>query len=312
MESLEELRHWVAEEAECQVQASEIKHGFSSDGSVQGKSLTKSYFGTTEEKRDHPCKVCNQKHPIWKCDMFKGMEHRKKWETAKKLGLCYRCLGKGHLGDSCTWNRECGIDGCKDRHHRLLHEEKVTSGYMEGKADTPITEENKSSTYETVQEHAQRSIALRTVPVILKHGERRLQVNCFLDEGSDTSYVNEDVVEELGLYGRKEKVIINVANGQKVNLMSATMEIGLESLDGRVDTVIVAKTSNNICGGMKPTNWLQIKDQWKHLRDIPFPKLGKRSKIDVLIGSDYYNLLFPMKEVRGGDNEPSARLCPLG
>ena len=39
----------------------------------------------------------------------------------------------------------------------------------------------------------------------------------------------------------KEKVIINVPNGQKVNLNSATMEIGLESLDGRVDTVIVAK-----------------------------------------------------------------------
>ena len=43
--------------------------------------------------------------------------------------------------------------------------------------------------------------------------------------------------------------------------MSATMEIGLESPDGWVDTVIVAKTSNNICGGMKPTNWLEIKDQ---------------------------------------------------
>ena len=53
-----------------------------------------------------------------------------------------------------------------------------------------------------------------TFPVILKHGERRLQVNCFLDEGSDTSYVNEDVVEELGLDGREEKVIINVAKGQ--------------------------------------------------------------------------------------------------
>ena len=94
--------------------------------------------------------------------------------------------------------------------------------------------------------------------------------------------------------------------------MSATMKFSLESLDGWVDTVIVVKTSNNICGRMKPTNWLQIKDQWKDLRDIPFPKLGKRSKIDVLIGSDYYNLLFPIKEVRGGDNEPSAKLCPLG
>ena len=34
MESLEELHHWVAEEAEYQVQASKIKHGFFSVGSV--------------------------------------------------------------------------------------------------------------------------------------------------------------------------------------------------------------------------------------------------------------------------------------
>ena len=77
---------------------------------------------------------------------------------------------------------------------------------MEGKADTPLTEENKSSTYETVQEHAQRSIALRTVPFILKHGERCLQVNCFLDEGSDVSYVNEDVVEEPAGTKRRSQV----------------------------------------------------------------------------------------------------------
>ena len=128
-----------------------------------------------------------------------------------------------------------------------IHSQVLCTCYTEGEADTPLTEENKSSTYETVQEHEQRSIiALRTVPVVLKHWERRLQVNRFLDEGNDTSYVNEEMVEELGLDGSNEKEIINVANDQKVNLMSATMKIGLESLDGRVDTVIVAKTSNNI------------------------------------------------------------------
>ena len=82
--------------------ASEIKHGLSRAGNARGKSSTKSYFGTTEEKRDRPCKVCNQKHPIWKCDVFKGMELKKKWETAKELGLCYRCMRKGQLSDSCT------------------------------------------------------------------------------------------------------------------------------------------------------------------------------------------------------------------
>ena len=34
VESLEELRRWVAEEAEYRVQALEVKHGFSSVGSV--------------------------------------------------------------------------------------------------------------------------------------------------------------------------------------------------------------------------------------------------------------------------------------
>lgn len=63
---------------------------------------------------------------------------------------------------------------------------------------------------------------------------------------------------------------------------------------------------------MKSTNWLQIRDQCKHLGNIFFPKLGKRSKINILVCSDYYNPPFPMKEVRGGNGEPSARLCPLG
>ena len=34
-------------------------------------------------------------------------------------------------------------------------------------------------------------------------GKQVQYVYCFLDEGSDTSYVNEDVVEELGLDVRK-------------------------------------------------------------------------------------------------------------
>ena len=70
-----------------------------------------------------------------------------------------------------------------------------------------MTEENKSSTHETVQKRAQRSIALRTVPVILKHRERSLQVNCFLDKGSDSSHVSEDVGEEYywgWMLGRKK------------------------------------------------------------------------------------------------------------
>ena len=37
-------------------------------------------------------------------------------------------------------------------------------------------------------------------------------------------------------------MIINVANGQKVSLVSATLDIDLESSDSRMNTNIVAKT----------------------------------------------------------------------
>ena len=72
-------------------------------------------------------------------------------------------------------------------------------------------------------------------------------MNCFLDEGSDTTYVNEDVVETLGISTQKEEITINVANDQRVQLMAATLAMDIESVDGKVDTTIVVKTSNTIC-----------------------------------------------------------------
>ena len=162
------------------------------------------------------------------------------------------------------------------------------------------------------QELNKRRRSLRTVPVILKNGNRRVFVNCLFDEGSDTTYVNEDVINEIELTGKKEPITGNVANDQTIHFMSGTFEIGLESTDGRVDTKIIAKTSNKICGGLKAVNWVNIQDRWNHLRGIPFPRLAKRNRIDVLLGADHHELMYSMKEVSGAPNEPCARLCPLG
>ena len=85
----------------------------------------------------------------------------------------------------CTWNGECKIDGGKDKHHRLFQEEKVAPRSMEGKADTPVTEKNKSSTCETVQRTWPEEYCLAYYSSRSETRERRLQVNCLLDEGSD-------------------------------------------------------------------------------------------------------------------------------
>ena len=111
---------------------------------------------------------------------------------------------------------------------------------------------NISSTTLKIQEKTQvDTVALRTVQAILKYGKKKMLVNCFLDEGSNTTYVNEDVVEELGVKGEKELITVNVANDQQVSFPSMSFTIGVESVDGCVDAKIVAQSSEKICGGTK-------------------------------------------------------------
>ena len=72
-----------------------------------------------------------------------------------------------------------------------------------------------------------------------------------------------------------EPITVKVANDQTIRFMSGTFEIGIESTDGRVDTKIIAKTSNKICGGLRAVNWVKIQDIWNHLKGISFPRLAK-------------------------------------
>lgn len=72
--------------------------------------------------------------------------------------------------------------------------QQITSGGRITEGDT--TPHKMSRNIETSD-----NVALKTIPVILKNGSKRLLVNCFLDEGSDTAYVNEDVIEEFGITG---------------------------------------------------------------------------------------------------------------
>ena len=165
---------------------------------------------------------------------------------------------------------------------------------------------SQSVTMEMVgNQEREKEVALRTVPIILKNGNRRITMNCLLDKGSDTTYINEDIVNELGLTGEKEPIEVRVANDQTIRFMSVTFKIDLESTDGQVDRKITAKTSTKICRGLRAVDW-------NHLRGIPFPNLTKRNRIDVLLGADHFELMYSMKEVTGGPNVPCARLCPLG
>ena len=327
-ESVESLREWVIQEAEFQTVASETIRGLTS----RQKEGAKTFFGQADVKDKLPrCKLCKKNHPIWRCDEFKSMDVSRRWYTAKKLGLCYRCLGEDHMGGYCTKGRICGIDDCQETHNRFLHGGKNTkseSTYNKTATSTaPKKDVAESSTEGEKKPTAERShatmdiaektnrahfTALRTVPVKVKNGNRSIVVNALLDDASTKTYLNADVAAELGLVGETRKITVNVLNGQRDSFETMPVEFELESLDRRIKVSATGYTTEKVTGDLQPVDWNQYASKWKHLTGIKFPSLGSRNTVDILIGKDLADLHYSIQDIRGKPGEPVARLTPLG
>ena len=347
IESVECLREWILQESEFQTIASETIHGLSTNTNTQRKVKgnrrdgLRTFFSEPQnvaktENKDilhQLCKFCNKRHGIWRCDEFRKLTVQKRWDTAKRFQLCYRCLGHDHFGKQCRRSRVCNLSGCKKVHHRLLHRDRNYDRLISDEPRRKVKPEVQFETNSTIDkpemnhtstegERKDRTmvgrdkkanfVTLRTVPVILKNGNRRVKVNALLDDASTKTYINADVAAELGLQGQVQKVTVNVLNDNVESFETMPIEVGLQSLNGQTDTTITAFTTNRVTGNMQPINWKQHARKWEHLAGIQFPNLGQRPTVDVLIGLDYSDLHYSYRDVRGKPGEPIARLTPLG
>ena len=341
----------MIQEAEFQTIASETAHGLS--GNVENETTASTearnryqhtFFGETKGNRDVKkllCKVCGSSHGAWNCAKFYHSSLPDRWDTAKDLKLCFRCLRDNHFGRSCPRSRQCGQNGCKELHHKLLHRSESAKPNRPSSDETMIKqignswenanlpEQPVSSTTEgkassevmtmVTQNHSRADyVGLRTVPVVLKNEDRWMTAIALLDDASTKTYINTDVATELGLKGNKEQVTINVLNGQLETFETMPVNFELESVNGNVnasvngDVKVSAYTTNRVTGNMTVVDWNRYKAQWPHLKNVNFQQSPTRPIVDILLGLDCAELHYAYEEVRGRPVEPFARLTPLG
>ena len=354
-ESALALREWILQESEFQTIATEAVRGLSGKSTkppsrpMPRHGNQRTFFGEADSGRNSkrmPCLDCKKNHGVWNCPEFHRRKVADRWNFAKHIQLCFRCLAQGHQGKACPRSRQCGQDGCTDLHHRLLHKNgstrptpvnldkssKVVGTGTMGLQDNPSREvntgtiglqdrdssltEGKEQTTMVTQSNIRPDhclsfyfIGLRTVPVILKNGKRSLKINALLDDVSTKSYINADVAAELGLQGRTEKMTVN---GQVETFETKPINIELMSITGNVSTMVSACTVDRVTGNMPVVEWNKFKQQWSHLRNIDFPTSATSPIVDMLLGLNCADLLYAIQEVRGKPGEPIARLTPLG
>ena len=62
-----------------------------------------------------------------------------------------------------------------------------------------------------------------------------------------------------------------------------TVDVDLESLDGKVQCKVNAFTTEKVTGDMEVINWNEYVEKWEQLAGKQFPKIGPNPLIDLLI-----------------------------
>ena len=257
------------------------------------------------------------------------MTANERWNVATEHKLCFRCLSDSHRGESCFRSKTCGISGCRSHHHRMLHTElaprvnaeeqlrvdppnaltSITSGpTREGEP----TERTHTTTTGAEPAPSTKFVALKTVPVYLTSGKRKVKVNALLDDGSSKTYLNSDIAAELEVKGSPRELTVNVLNDNQEKFETTVVECTISSLNGKVSKLASAYTTERVTGNMEVVNWRRYQSKWKHLQGIEFPQVGPRTTVDLLIGVDQVDLLYSLRDVKGQPGEPIAILTPLG
>ena len=146
------------------------------------------------------CVVCGNTHGLWACDVFKKLNPINRYKRVKEIKLCFLCFRGGHAVKVCKM-KECGIDGCKRRHNRLLHR----------------TEENKIPNATSTE--TQANVSLNTVGILpvyeveLSNNVKRAKVLALVDSGSSLSWIDKSSADQLNLHGVKRGLTVSGING---------------------------------------------------------------------------------------------------
>ena len=146
-------------------------------------------------------------------------------------------------GDYCTKGRVCEVNGCQEKHTRLLHGGKITkskSTYSKiaksqaterNESESGTKGEQKSATersHTTMEKKTQTSrthfTALRTVLVRVKNGNRSIVVNALLDDASTKTYLNAGIAAERKFVRETRRNTVNVFNGQMDSFENVPVE----------------------------------------------------------------------------------------
>ena len=176
--------------------------------------------------------------------------------------------------EDCRSEFRCRHGSCNRKHHTILHDEN---------------KEENLNLNNCELDHDIKTF-MQIVPIIIHYGNKHLQTSVFLDSGSDSTLISEELAEKLDLKGQKRDVSISNVLSMKNQVTSKLVDFSISSQlhDEKVE-ISNAWVVQNL--NMKPykIDKKDLKLRYPYLSDIKFQD-NNIPDVGVLIGADYPKL----------------------
>ncbi|XP_044573590.1 uncharacterized protein LOC123257729 [Drosophila ananassae] len=310
------------------------------DGKEPRRRLLHASVDREQDEQQESCRNCPiceglGQHAVRDCQRFIAATPTERWRLARRHRLCFMCLQSGHMTGSCAASGECPVNGCRRKHHRLLHEannegfrrppqrggnwrgyNRQAAGPREGvqvnegaasSVDASATPERNLS---CVDEDRER-LLFRVLPVTLYGGGKQVDTYALLDEGSSVTMVDNELVAELGVQGVRRQLNVQWFGGRATR--EPTNVVSLEISGAGESSRHVLRNVYAISNLSLPMQSLHRRDVRSVNKDAQLPMKPYVNAVPkLLIGLDHGHLGLPLKTRRFASEGPYAAATELG
>ena len=245
------------------------------------------------------CAYCKGGHFSASCESVTDPKAR--FEILKRDGRCFVCLSLDHQSTSCEKNcRRCNGNHhqsiCRRQTHRKSqHDLSANKNSQETQNSTLVTQSTEVSqlpqSTTTASSGSKGTVLLQTASAIARNGDstKSTRVKILFDNGSQRSYVTDNLKSRLGLKSMKKEMLHLSTFGAKTfrKQKCDVLTLFLQDVNEETSKVCVLSFPTT-CSPLPLANYSNSEDS-----------------IDVLIGSDYYWDFVTSAIVRG-DFGPTA------
>jgi len=301
--------------------------------------------GASQEIKERPrlnCAYCdNPGHPIWTCPGFIALTVVARYEVVRSKNLCYHCLGKGHGIKECRFrpDQTCGIDGCKSKHHRLVHrprnertmvtiEEYIEQFAMLNDRDYepgpqisnythqaflmggPGTDVTLSACLPMELEYC----SIRQVTCDLLYNGMRKRIVVALDSCANNTNIDTNLARTLNLPVQRANVVRNISfvkGSQQFTSDYVNFQLCPTGKKGPT-FAIGAYTIDDLVQGTPVVDWQDTATTYTYLKKAEPQRPESGDECVLLLGTDFSGIFSTTKELKGDYDEPIAGLGPLG